>query len=605
MSNLGKRPQPSSGIPESVSSKRTSAAQAGAAPARNILPISALLNSSRRASSLLDQPELPLHASREAIGQRERTSMPQSSVSLDFQPGEGSGLPIRQFDFQSSLLTRFRRDGGADPISTTLNRMPSQEAGFRPSGDASSLSLESSPQPSGGDASLRTAFVSLNREQFGSDTVKGSGPSLARQLMPPPRPPVGFQPSGGAGLPISIPHILQPRVAVAIRPSGGAGSQLSRPSIPQLRAPISVQPSGETDPNLGMDFFPQPSTPERCMLNARPDPESGRATSSQPSQGDYGRKRMDYFRLRLLRDHFVYLHIVKLGQHILSNSRPDVTTVSGAAVHAQVQARTKFLISNAKTSSASLMKQFKTSYCPAIRESKVLTQPHHYYDPEICQVFKSHTDLRARLLFFEAKVQSLRRSIIDTNAKLQLYCQYVLVVDEERSELLDDVAYPNTHSQSSQTARDDLVGVTAQAHSGETGDTGDAQPTIPVATRTTQAKGSPSQTGRSHARVSSSTEAHAAQGSSSGISGTRDARPTSLVATRTAQADSSRVSSRGGHPAQTEPFRPRRDSPTEAATPSSSSEMGGSIPAASSNASEVSSRLQAIAARALIEMNSS
>jgi hypothetical protein len=650
MSNPGKRPQPSSGTPESGPSKRTSEAsrnspsptvQAAAALASTILPIPAFLNSSHPASSLPGQPELPLRSSRQASPQPERALQGQPSLLLDSQPGEGAGRPVGQYDFQSSLQPGFTSDGGADPISTTLNRRPSGDAGPLSRGYGPQSSLSVAFQPSGRDAPPSTAFIPLNREQFGSGPSSGPGLPLIGRLMPQPRPRFGLQPSGGAGSPPGRPFISQPS------------------------APIGVQPSRGADPQLSMDFFPRPSIPENHLANARPDTRSSRVASSQRSQGDDGRKRMDLFRYDLLRDIYALRHMAMQGEHVLSNLLPDVTTVSEATKYAQVQARTRFLISDAKERSARLANQFRTSYCPLIRDSEVLRP--EYYDPEICRMFKSHTDPRARLLILEAKAQSLRQSTIDTNDKLDLYCQYSLVIDEERNELLNNATYPNTHSQSTYIGRGDLVGGAAQAHSRGTGGSGDAQATPLVASRTVQGDGSRVSSGSGHgpwtsltpARVSRSTEAYAAQGSpsgisgtqnarptshttggggggrasprrgrtpqtvpsrarqaspveartaqgsSSGISGTRGAQPTSPVASRTTQSGGSRDSSRRDHAPETGPSRARRASPIEAATQVSSDRMSGLILAASTIASEDNRRWETAAARALVDTNTS
>jgi hypothetical protein len=574
MSNPEKRrTPPPPGTAETAPSKRTSSAsrrsptptaQAGVAPRAGVLAISSLLNSSHPASSLPNQSQLPAQTGREASLQQERAVQFQPAQRPEPQHDAAAGPALGRFFSQHSLLG-FQSIRGADPVSTTSSHGPSHEASIRldrgvsPSSQAFSL-LPNQPvgfQPEGGPVPSSTAFHSLHTQEVGSDPNRGTGLPSSRPTMPRASHSSAFQVVGEGGL------------QLAIRPKGGADSQSSRPSTPPLQEPLGVLTSLEADPQLSMQFYPRLSAPESIIFNARMYSQSSKATSSLPSQVDEGRKHMDYYRFCLLRDSLAFLHIAKHGKQELEKPHADVTTSSAAVSLSQALARLNFLIKEATERAARLRQQFKLSYSPAIRDLETLT---HFYSPEVWRVFEKCKDPRKRLSTLEAKVQTLVREVIKTDAELDLYCEYVLVIDEESRELLAETAFPATHSQPTQIRREHPVRDAAQAHSDETGGTRDADPTIPAASRPkartpgsrfTFRGGGPGQPSASRIRGGHSTHVGTARDSSSGTGDTQDARSTSPSVTPSMQGGGSRqVSLRGGHAPQPRSSRARTDSPT-------------------------------------------
>ena len=703
MSNPGKRRQPPPGTADTTPSKRPSSAsgpspsppaQAGAAPAGIELPIptSALLGSWNPAFSLPNQSQFPLRTGREASPRRERAVQFQSTQRPELQPDAAAGPASSQFDSLPSMLPGFRPAGGANRVSATSSRGPSQEAGIRLSRDVGALSqgiglLPSQPvgsQPGGGAVPSSYPFHPLNTRQVGFDSSRGTGLPPGRSSMPSPGlptsllhggraglssgrpiiaqpsqppsylllaetrrlyarplisfPPVGgaglphaFKPTGGNGLPIpmqpqgganpqisrkSVPQtrtpvaippregpdprpsrqlMPPPQVQVCVQPRGGADSKSSRSSTPPPREPLCVPTTVEADPQLSMQFFPQASFPESAMFNTRSYPQSSKATSSQPSQVGKGRKRMDHYRFCLLRDNLALLHIAKRGQQRLAVTRPDVTTTSEAAVLAQALARVAFFINDAKDRAARLRKQFKASYGPALRDLETLTQGQYFHGPEVSRVFETHKDPTVRLFALEAKLHTLMKEVIETDAELDLYCEYVLVIDEESRELLAKAALSATHSHSTKTSREDPVTAAAQAHSNETGGTQDVEPTIPAASRGGQVasrEGHPSRPAAHRSRGGCGNYFRTARDSSSGTSGaggTQDARSTSPPITPSMQGGGRQVSTRRGHTPQSRSSRAHIDNPTEVDTQYASSGMSNLIRAALSVAAEGSS----------------
>jgi hypothetical protein len=516
MTNPGKRRAPHSGTADEAPPKQTSSAparsstptaQAGAAPRAGILSIQALLNSSRPTPSLPNQSQLSLHAGRDASPQQERAVQFEPAQRPEPQHDAAAGPALGQFFSQPSQLSAFQPAGGADAASATSSRGPRQQAV--------------------GKSGLSTAMR----------PDEGTSSQLSKHTVPQTRTPVDNQPMGGPETPQAL---------VGVQRSGGADSRSE---------PLNVLTSLEADPRLSMQFYPGFSSLQSVVFDPRMYPQSSNATSSLPSQTDEGRKHLDYYRFCLLRDYFTYLHIAKHGKQELKKPREAVNTTS-AAILSPAVARLTFFVNDATERAAKLRKEFKSSYSPAIRDLNILT---YFYSPEVWRVFEECRDPRKRLVTIEAKLQTLVRKVIQTDAELDLYCEYVLVIEEESRELLAATAFPATHSQSTQTRQEPPVRDTAQARSDETD---------VIHGRGGFRGGYPSRVSTSHARGGSSTHVDPARYSFSGTGGTQDDRSASASVTPSMQGGgSSQVSLKAGHAPHSSTPRASIDSPIKAVTP--------------------------------------
>jgi hypothetical protein len=531
MTNPGKRRAPHSGTADEAPPKQTSSAparsstptaQAGAAPRAGILSIQALLNSSRPTPSLPNQSQLSLHAGRDASPQQERAVQFEPAQRPEPQHDAAAGPALGQFFSQPSQLSAFQPAGGADAASATSSRGPRQEAV--------------------GKSGLSTAMR----------PDEGTSSQLSKHTVPQTRTPVDNQPMGGPETPQAL---------VGVQRSGGADSRAE---------PLNVLTSLEADPRLSMQFYPGFSSLQSVVFDPRMYPQSSNATSSLPSQTDEGRKHLDYYRFCLLRDYFTYLHITKHGKQELKKPREAVNTTS-AAILSPAVARLTFFVNDATERAAKLRKEFKSSYSPAIRDLNILT---YFYSPEVWRVFEECKDPRKRLVTIEAKLQTLVRKVIQTDAELDLYCEYVLVIEEESRELLAATAFPATHSQSTQTRQEPPVRDTAQARSDETDVIQHVKPVRRARVRGGRfGRGGfrgdyPSRVSTSHACGGSSTHVDPARDSFSGTGGTQDDRSASASVTPSMQGGgSSQVSLKAGHAPHSSTPRASIDSPIKAVTP--------------------------------------
>jgi hypothetical protein len=191
---------------------------------------------------------------------------------------------------------------------------------------------------------------------------------------------------------------------------------------------------------------PQPSQAVSSQPREEASPQASRAARPRASQGVGPQWPLDIYRLHILREILNAERDAKRGQRMVSASNLDIVRSTRPEFASQLQGRGTYLINDGTARSQRHEEYFRKSYSPLIRDVMVARD----YAPEITQVFRNEPDPTKRLQTFQARLNSLKGTTTD-QAKLELFCEYVLVVDEESRELAS-VGHRETPSPSMTTA---------------------------------------------------------------------------------------------------------------------------------------------------------
>ncbi|ERF69272.1 hypothetical protein EPUS_03976 [Endocarpon pusillum Z07020] len=152
-----------------------------------------------------------------------------------------------------------------------------------------------------------------------------------------------------------------------------------------------------------------------------------------PASRGVGLKRpMDLYRFWLLRDIRNNTPKVKLARERLARADSNTERLMGAYYINQYRKRAMFMLNESTNKITRLQEEFEASYSPLMRQ--VAGQQGVYYAAEIQQTFQNEPDPSKRLQILQARLNALDVDTPDQSRR-DLFCQYQLVVDEERREL--------------------------------------------------------------------------------------------------------------------------------------------------------------------------
>lgn len=212
-------------------------------------------------------------------------------------------------------------------------------------------------------------------------------------------------------------------------------SKNADPSTSAARAKAARTASAPLPINLN-PANPRPSvSPEIAVILGPCDgvlPASTVAGRNQLSRGVDPRRPMDLYRLYLLRDIRSNTPKVKLARERLIRDDSNIERLMGAYYINQYRKRALFMLNESTNKIMRLQKEFEASYSPLMRQ--VAGQQGSYYAAEIQQIFQNEADPRKRLQILQARQNALDADTPDQRRR-DLFCQYQLVVDEERREL--------------------------------------------------------------------------------------------------------------------------------------------------------------------------
>ncbi|KAF7507065.1 hypothetical protein GJ744_010993 [Endocarpon pusillum] len=161
-------------------------------------------------------------------------------------------------------------------------------------------------------------------------------------------------------------------------------------------------------------------------------PASTTAGRNHLSRGVGHQRPMDLYRLYLLRDIRNNTPRVKLARERLARDDSDIERLMGAYCVNQYRKRAMFMLLESTNKITRLQEEFEASYSPLMRQ--VAGQQGVYYAAEIQQIFQNEPDPSKRLQILQARLKALDVDTPDQGRR-DLFCQYQLVVDEERREL--------------------------------------------------------------------------------------------------------------------------------------------------------------------------
>jgi hypothetical protein len=193
---------------------------------------------------------------------------------------------------------------------------------------------------------------------------------------------------------------------------------------------LPLYSGGEAGVPPGRAVDPQPGQGVGSQPREEASPQASRAANPQASQGVGPQWPLDIYRLNILREILTAERDARRGQRMVSASNLDIVRSTRPDFANQVQERGTYLIKDGTGRSQRHKEHFRRSYSPFIRDLMVARN----YAPEITQVFRNEPDPTKRLQTFQARLNSLKGTTTD-KAKLELFCEYVLVVDEESREL--------------------------------------------------------------------------------------------------------------------------------------------------------------------------
>jgi hypothetical protein len=296
---------------------------------------------------------------------------------------------------------------------------------------------------------------------------------------------------------------------------------------------LPLYSGGEAGPRPGRAVNPQPGQGVGSQPREEASPQASRAASPQASQGVGPQRPLDIYRLNILREILTAERDAKRGQRMVSASNLDIVRSTRPDFANQVQERGTYLINDGAGRSQRHKEHFLKSYSPFIRDLMGARD----YAPEITQVFQNEPDPTKRLQTFQARLKSLKGTTTD-KAKLELFCEYVLVVDEESRELAS-VGHRETPSPSMTTA----LGGPAEGGAARASGSADTRPSNPCRKRNTPERTIPESATRGgaarpssndriaspFARVADTRRASTDQddaGAGAGARGSQDAGPT-------------------------------------------------------------------------------
>ena len=122
----------------------------------------------------------------------------------------------------------------------------------------------------------------------------------------------------------------------------------------------------------------------------------------------------------------------KLARERLARDDSNIERLMGAYCFNQYRRRATFMLKESTEKITRLQEEFEASYSPLMRH--VAGQQGVYYAAEIQQIFQNEPDPSKRLQILQARLNALDVDTADQGRR-DLFCQYQLVVDEERREL--------------------------------------------------------------------------------------------------------------------------------------------------------------------------